>query len=264
MTEQKKKSRKSIWFYLNLFKKNKHTNQFEEEHHKVKIKEDQIAHEQTKKEDITQEKEPEVNIPPKIEVKMKDNNILTSDKKENKERTPYEIGMYFGLTGTNDEKKDYAAKIQSEIDTTRTEMDKTYEDVKQYFNDLTTLTQNAQNEFRELFKDLQEHKKNAIKSIKDAFIATLLVGLDEKKKGEIAEKLIHADMESVSLMEKQISDYLMKLNGIMEQLTKSEVGIALYEKYKEAIEKNNSKSENIQQLEKGYAFGISIKKNLDS
>ena len=199
---------------------------------------------------------------------QKEDNIMSNPLPNNQtnhhtERTPYDIGMYFGLSGTDQEKKEYAAKIRSEIDTSKEKIESAYTDIKQHFDDLISLAGDAQQDFKALFTDLQEHKKAAMKSIKDAFIATLMVGLDEDKKGEIAEKLIQADIDSVSRMEQHVQDYLTRLSSIMEQLTDPKIGSLLTEKYKEAMDKTNSRSLDIQQLEKGYAFGVSIRKNLE-
>jgi len=191
-------------------------------------------------------------------------NIMTTSTNNRKERTPYEIGLYFGLTESIDEKNNYANKIRAELTFAKEETENLFQSVNHEFDQLLEMSRQARKEIELILEEVIKHQEKAAYNLRKTFISTEIIGISESEKAKLVNQILKSHIESLEEMRRSVKETISKLDQDID-LTKNLIeNDNLYDKYKLTMAELSQKEEQIHLLEKGFAFGQSLKKNLDS
>lgn len=178
-------------------------------------------------------------------------------------RSPYEIGLYFGLKNLIKDKDSYAQKIKQEIKDIELDAANHYKNIKSYFDQLIDLTNKAKSHLKDSLKEIYDFQNDGSNNLRKTLVSTEIIGIASEKKGEIADKIVASYLDSLNKMGKSIDDYFNQINSIVKNINDLKVGNEIHQKYIATMDTLRKKEEYIQDLEKGFAFGLSLMKNLE-
>lgn len=189
-----------------------------------------------------------------------DNNL--SPKKTT--RSFEEIGLLFGLANKANEKQIYLDSIDADISTTRSNLNEDIGKLKGQFNELLSSTKNIKKELRSLIDDLENNRNSTVIKLSKTIRALLMESdFDAVEKKEIINKVLDEGMSAVA----SVKESIIKSQKTIDEMINSFLAASpllqintLYERYLEELkEHQTAKAE----LQKGFAAGLAIKKNLD-
>lgn len=201
---------------------------------------------------------------------QKSNTMATTSNSQNNDsprktkRSFEEIGLLFGLANKANEKKTYLDSIDADISTTRTNLNEDIGKLKEQFNELLTSTKNIRQELRSLINDLESNRNSTVIKLSKTIRALLMESdFDSAEKKEIINKVLDEGVSAVASVKESIIESQKTIDEMINAFLAESPLVqinTLYERYLEELKEHHmAKAE----LQKGFAAGLAIKKNLD-
>jgi wyosine [tRNA(Phe)-imidazoG37] synthetase (radical SAM superfamily) len=216
----------------------------------------------------SEERSIEPDVIEQLEINKNDANMTNLNPNgtlpQRREKTIYEIGMFYGLTDSEDAKEQYAGKIKSILEDSVEDAKRVEGDVRQHFEQLTKTAKDTKKALKESLGDLSEYQKSSVDYFRKIFTSTEMLSVDDKRRGELAEKLVDSYVKSLDKMKADIDRHLDQIENMVNSIDELAIRSTILKRYNDTLNTLEKTDQQLNELEKGFASGQALKRNLDS